>query len=177
VKKATKGSGSDRRRASKRFTEQARKGAPAAPRETLEASRPFGALLHRLSLRLHEELERALKPLGFAPQHYFVLFSVWRYGARSQLALGDCAAINRTTMVSLLDDLERLGLVQRQRDPTDRRAYLIHLTDQGAAALEQAMVLHRQAEARCLQPLSQEEQQLLRDLITRLVPPPEVRGG
>jgi DNA-binding MarR family transcriptional regulator len=80
-------------------------------------------------------------------------------------------------MVSLIDHLEDLGLVQRRRDPNDRRAYIIHLTEKGAAALERAMVLHREAEARCLRPLSPEEQQLLRDLLVRLVPPPERQGA
>jgi DNA-binding MarR family transcriptional regulator len=67
-------------------------------------------------------------------------------------------------------------LVQRQSDPHDRRAYIIHLTEKGATTLERAMVLHREAEARCLQPLSPQEQKLLRDLLIRLVPPSEERG-
>jgi DNA-binding MarR family transcriptional regulator len=91
--------------------------------------------------------------------------------------LGGCAAINRTTMVSLIDHLEGLGLVQRRRDPNDRRAYILHLTEKGAATLEQAKVLHREAEARCLQPLSPGEQKLLRNLLVRLVPPSEGQGA
>jgi DNA-binding MarR family transcriptional regulator len=148
----------------------------ATPIASREAARPFGALLHRLGQRLHEELERGLEPLHFSPQCYFVLFNLSRHGPRSQLSLGGCAAINRTTMVSLIDRLEELGLVQRRRDLKDRRAYIIHLTEKGAATLQRAMVLHREAEARCLQPLSSKEQELLRDLLARLLPPSEVRG-
>src|ERR1043166_6394506 len=81
-----------------------------ASREATEAARPFGALLHRLGQRQHEELERALEQLRFSPQHYFVLYNLSRYGPRSQLSLGGCAAINRTTMVSLIDHLEALGV-------------------------------------------------------------------
>jgi DNA-binding MarR family transcriptional regulator len=150
---------------------------PDTSREATEAARPFGALLHRLGQRLHEELERTLVPLHLAPQHDFVLFNLSRYGPRSQLSLGGCAAINRTTMVSLVDHLESLGLVQRRRDPNDRRAYIIHLTEKGAATLERAMVLHREAEARCLRPLSSSEQKLLRDLLVRLIPPSEGPGA
>jgi DNA-binding MarR family transcriptional regulator len=141
------------------------------------ASRPLGALLHRLSLRLHAELGRALEPLRLTVQHFFVLFNVSRAGPCSQLALGECAAINRTTMVSLVDDLEGLGLVRRQRDPGDRRAYLIHLTAKGAATLGRAMTLRRGAEARCLAPLSEAQQQLLRDLLARLIAPPPERDA
>jgi DNA-binding MarR family transcriptional regulator len=144
--------------------------------KTPEATLPLGALLYRLGQRLHGEFERSLGPLGFAPQHYFVLFNLSRYGPRSQLSLGGCAAINRTTMVALIDHLEGLGLVTRQRDPNDRRAYVIHLTEKGAATLEQAMALHHEAEARCLRPLSTREQKLLRDLLARLTPPPATPG-
>ncbi len=176
MKKTRKYASSHRRFAQEGSAARSRSAAPAPSREATDAGRPFGALLHRLGQRLHDELERALEPLGFSPQHYFVLFNLSRYGPRSQLSLGGCAAINRTTMVSLIDHLEGLGLVQRQHDPKDRRAYIIHLTEKGAATLERAMVFHREAEARCLQPLSPAEQKLLRDLLVRLVPSSEGRG-
>lgn len=177
MKKSQKGTSSAKRSAQGGSAGRPQGATPVAPREATESGRPFGALLHRLGQRLHEELERALEPLHFSPQHYFVLFNLSRYGPRSQLSLGGCAAINRTTMVSLIDHLEDLRLVQRRRDPNDRRAYIIHLTPKGAANLERAMGLHREAEARCLQPLSPDEQKLLRDFLVRLTPSSEVRGG
>jgi DNA-binding MarR family transcriptional regulator len=149
----------------------------AAARARARAGCPFGALLHRLAQKLHKEFDAALAPLGFAPPHYFVLLNLRWYGPRSQLSLGGCAAINRTTMVALIDHLERLRLVERQPDPADRRAYIIHLTARGTAALRRAAVLHREAEARCLLPLSQKQQKLLRELLVRLVPSREVPGA
>jgi DNA-binding MarR family transcriptional regulator len=41
-------------------------------------------------------------------------------------------------MQELVDDLERRGIVERQPDPSDRRAKLIVLTDKGLAALAPA---------------------------------------
>src|SRR5262245_34096413 len=89
------------------------------------AAGPVGGPLHRLAQMLHAEFDQALAPLGFAPAHYFVLINLSWHGPRSQLSLGGCAAINRTTMVSLIDHLERLKLVERRPDPNDRRAYVI----------------------------------------------------
>jgi DNA-binding MarR family transcriptional regulator len=153
----------------------ARRARPRASREKTGAACPVGGLLHRLAQKLHGEFELSLAPLGFSPPHYFVLVALSWHGPRSQLSLGTCAAINRTTMVSLIDHLERLGLVERRPDPKDRRAYIIHLTENGAGALERAGALHREAEARCLQPLSKKEQQALRNMLARLVPSPQ--GG
>jgi DNA-binding MarR family transcriptional regulator len=174
VRKAQQDAGA-RGRPRKSTAGQAPRARPASPRREA-AGPPFGALLHSLAQRLHQELERALGPLRLSPPHYFVLFALSRYGPRSQLSLGGCAAINRTTMVSLVDHLERLGLARRRPDPEDRRAYVIHLTEKGSAVLDRAAALHREAEARCLRPLSEEEQQLLRDMLARLAPPPEAPG-
>src|SRR5947209_4656925 len=151
--KRTPGGAGPRRRPRKAAPERAPQARPA-PSRGEAAGRPFGALLHRLAQRLHQELEAALGPLRLSPPHYFVLVTLSRYGPRSQLSLGGCAAINRTTMVALVDHLEGLGLVQRRPDPKDRRAYVIHLTEKGSAVLGQAAALHRGAEARCLRPLS-----------------------
>jgi DNA-binding MarR family transcriptional regulator len=46
-------------------------------------------------------------------------------GSLSQQAIGERLRIDRTTMVALIDDLERGGYVKRERNPHDRRAYVI----------------------------------------------------
>jgi DNA-binding MarR family transcriptional regulator len=45
------------------------------------------------------------------------------------------ARMTRPAMAELVDDLQRLGIVERKPDPTDRRAKLICLTDQGWTAM------------------------------------------
>ena len=56
----------------------------------------------------------------------------------SQQAIGERLRIDRTTMVSLIDDLERAGYVKRDRNPGDRRAYVITLTPAGKRAQARA---------------------------------------
>jgi DNA-binding MarR family transcriptional regulator len=47
------------------------------------------------------------------------------------MELANLMAIDRTTMVQLVDDLEAAGLVSRIRSARDRRAFEIHLTAAG----------------------------------------------
>jgi DNA-binding MarR family transcriptional regulator len=56
-------------------------------------------------------------------------------GALSQRALADLTHLNRTTMVKLVDSLERRGWVVRERNPDDRRSYALRLTTTGKRAL------------------------------------------
>ena len=53
----------------------------------------------------------------------------------SQRALGRRLRIDKSPMVGLLDDLERLGLAERRRSESDRRVQAIHLTRAGGDAL------------------------------------------
>jgi DNA-binding MarR family transcriptional regulator len=94
-----------------------------------------GYMLRLAHLRAHETADRAF-PHGPHPREYSVLTAVAAAGPLSQQRLADRLRVNRTLMVAVADALERRGLVERRRDPADRRSYLLHLTDAGAAELE-----------------------------------------
>src|SRR5262245_14154618 len=69
----------------------------------------------------------------------FALLNV--VGAREgaiQQELGAALGIDRSTMVSLIDQLEGAGLATRRPSPTDRRAREIAITPKGRRLLEQA---------------------------------------
>jgi DNA-binding MarR family transcriptional regulator len=141
--------------------------------------RPFtsspGNLLYRVGDGLRRALEEELATLSLALPHYLLLATVAERGPRSQLALGGCAAINRTRMVALIDDLEEQRLVERRPDPADRRAYQIHLTEQGSARLAQALARQAAVEEAWLRPLSASERAQFLELLNRITP--EAVGG
>ena len=61
----------------------------------------------------------------------------------TQKALEDMLRIDRTTMVALIDDLERTGFVIRQCHPRDRRAFLVWPTESGRTATTARALLKR----------------------------------
>src|SRR5437763_9998203 len=79
-----------------------------------------------------------LTPLGLSPRAWGVLSTLVESGPRTQIALATATGTDRTAMVYLLDELERDGLVERVRNPDDRRSYLIHLTRKGSALQRKA---------------------------------------
>jgi DNA-binding MarR family transcriptional regulator len=74
---------------------------------------------------------------GIRPSHLHV-FANMVGGGRRLTELADAASMSLSSMQELVDDLERRGIVERQPDPSDRRAKLIVLTDKGLAALAPA---------------------------------------
>lgn len=94
-------------------------------------------LLRQVALRAQDEVARALAPLGLRGPHYAVMQMIG-VDARSQAALSAQLQTDRTTMVAIVDDLERLRLAERRRHPTDRRAHEVTLTHHGADVLARA---------------------------------------
>jgi DNA-binding MarR family transcriptional regulator len=90
----------------------------------------------------------------------------------TQKALGDMLRIDRTTMVTLIDDLERKGLVVRQRHPRDRRAFLVRPTEPGRTAKIEAVAILDEQQRCFLAPLTAAERQQLGVLLKRLQRPP-----
>ncbi|SEF88609.1 DNA-binding transcriptional regulator, MarR family [Thermomonospora echinospora] len=110
---------------------------------------PFLAMcsLSRLHQILARALEDRLKSLELSRTGYFVLTTLaLMNGGRALLStLGRLMMIHPTTVKLTVDQLERAGLVTRQRHPHDRRATVVRITELGAeraraanAALENA---------------------------------------
>jgi DNA-binding MarR family transcriptional regulator len=110
-----------------------------------------------------------LQPLGLSARGWGVLSTLSESGPLTQTELAIALAIDRTAMVYLLDELEQNGLVERVRNPDDRRSFLIHLTGDGQRTQRTAATALAGAADTLLRPLDPEERGLLRTLLTRIV--------
>ena len=109
-----------------------------------------------------------LEPLGLTPRVWGVLSTLTESGPLTQIELATAMAIDRTAMVYLIDDLEQRGLVERVRNPRDRRAFLIHLTPGGQEAQRTAAVALDGAADTLLETLTPSERRDLVALLTRV---------
>jgi len=127
---------------------------------------PF--LLFRTAEASHALANSMLGELGLTARQVGILTLVTERAPMTQKELGGELQIDRTVMVDLIDQLEAKGLVERSRNPRDRRAFLIQPTAAGREAKEAAIgVLDRQQEI-FLEPLASEERRLLAGMLNRL---------
>jgi DNA-binding MarR family transcriptional regulator len=82
--------------------------------------------------------------------------------------LGEALDVAPRTVTSLVDALEREGLVERARHPTDRRAFLLTLTPLGRSTHAKAEALDREALATATSGLAPEQRADLLDLLATL---------
>jgi DNA-binding MarR family transcriptional regulator len=97
-----------------------------------------------------------------------VLSTLVESGPLTQIDLATATGTDRTAMTYLLDELERRGLVERVRNPADRRSYLIHLTSQGEELRARAAADLAEQADKLMEPLSAAERTQLVDLLTRV---------
>lgn len=95
----------------------------------IEAS--VGFLLAKAHQKLFAFFRDELKDYGITPPQFALLAFLWKKDGLSQVELSEKTTIDRTTLGGLVDRLEKAALVERRPNPADRRAYLIHLTDEG----------------------------------------------
>ncbi len=95
----------------------------------------FAYLLVQLGFRVAGKFTEQLAPLGLEPRHFGMLTRLAANEGKSQQAIGELMGLNATRMVFLVDELEQRGLVERRRNPADRRSYALYLTQQGRAKL------------------------------------------
>jgi DNA-binding MarR family transcriptional regulator len=131
----------------------------------------LGFLLGRAHLAHRSVAERALASLGLGPKGFGALSILVDEGPLSQQRLGERQGVDRTTTVAVVDELERLGLVERRRDPADRRAYSLHATSKGRRVLRKAGAAIEQAEDEFLAPIATDDRRRLKELLRRLISP------
>jgi DNA-binding MarR family transcriptional regulator len=134
--------------------------------EELLASTTF--LLKRLGFAAKERGFKAYEELGLHPYHYAILLALDQGGHETQGAIADALGYDRGQLVGLLDELEQRGLVERRRDPADRRRHTVHLTPSGNARLAELRSLASGLEDDFLAPLDDTQRAQLHDILLRL---------
>jgi len=139
----------------------------------LVASSTF--LLKRLGYAAKERSLAAYEREGLHPYHFAVLIALEAGPHETQGAIADVLGYDRGQLVGLLDELEEKGLLERRRDPKDRRRHLVQLTAEGKRKLRRLRTLAREIEDEFLSPLSGPERDELHALLLRLAEKHEPR--
>jgi DNA-binding MarR family transcriptional regulator len=128
-----------------------------------------GLLRQAFSDRMRSEKWAA--QAGFRPPCAGMLIVIGRLQPVSQRDVGRLMRIDPADVVGVVDILEHAGLVERNRDPADRRRYALSLTKAGVGRAARLDALRRAAVDEVLGALTTEEQHTLAQLVTKAVGP------
>src|SRR5690349_14951035 len=88
-----------------------------------------------LTVMLNDDMQRDLATRGLTPSRTSLLWMLRRLGPSPQKNLAAAMKVSARTVTGLVDGLAATGFVTREPHPDDRRAFLVTLTAQGAAAV------------------------------------------
>src|SRR5919197_5997036 len=132
---------------------------------------PLPGLLDAAQEAILAEFRRDLAASGYddiRPTHGCV-FRFVRADGMTLTELARLAGMTKQSVGELVDDLVRLGYVERTPDPLDGRAKLICLTDRGAEAQRVGFSLFAQLEARWAERFGPERFAQMRELLEEIV--------
>ncbi|MFF9483395.1 MarR family winged helix-turn-helix transcriptional regulator [Streptomyces sp. NPDC014676] len=117
----------------------------------------LGYLLKHATSKFTALTDAALEPLGIDSKDFGALRVLAHREPTSQLQVAQTLGIDRTTMVALLDVLERKGVVTRRPDPADRRRNVVELTEEGVRTYDAARKAYEETESAFLAAVGPDE--------------------
>src|SRR5260370_18359873 len=137
-----------------------------------ELTRFTGYLMARLGQRSSRRFALALEPLGLHPKHFGVLTIVAAQPGITQNELRDRTAIDPSSMVAVIDELEERGLAERRPHPTDRRARTVYVTEEGERTIQLIRELGARLQDELFGALTEDEQRTRHQILVKLASAP-----
>jgi DNA-binding MarR family transcriptional regulator len=132
-------------------------------------------LLKRLGFLMKDKTIQAFEETGLTPYHHAVLTLLEEEPPETQAMIADALGYDRSHLVGMLDELEERGLIERKRDPADRRRHLVSLTPEGNKASTRLRAVIKQVEEDFFAPLDAQQREQLKSLLGELASYHDVR--
>jgi len=132
-------------------------------------------LLKRLGFLMKDKTIQAFEETGLTPYHHAVLALLEEEPPETQAMIADALGYDRSHLVGMLDELEERGLIERKRDPADRRRHLVSLTPEGKKASTRLRAVIKQVEEDFFAPLDAQQREQLKSLLGELASYHDVR--
>jgi DNA-binding MarR family transcriptional regulator len=114
----------------------ANKGSKRIDVTTLEQQTGFLLqLAHQAARRVFNE---GLSPLKIQAKHLGVLMALCGGESLTQIQLANRLELDKSSVVLIVDELERLQLAHRRVHPNDRRAHVLEITSRGRRVVSEA---------------------------------------
>jgi DNA-binding MarR family transcriptional regulator len=131
----------------------------------------LGYLLRQAHAAVRQAVERALADLEVTQPQFLVMTMINAYPGCSSADIARLTVLTPQTISLIVANLEKAGRLTREQSPTHGRVQVVSLTDEGRALLARSRERTQGLEARLVENLSSEEDQIIRrwlvDIATR----------
>lgn len=129
---------------------------------------PLGHLVHEVARLFRRRFEEEAKVHGITMPQWKALAEIARNPGITQVALAALTDTDPMTMSGILDRLEKRELIERNPDPRDSRAKVVHIASAGVHIVDSARKVGLAIYARATEGIGAEEERLIRDALERI---------
>ena len=129
---------------------------------------PIGRVLASTQKLVTRAFEQELAAAGGSQPAWLILLALKQQQWRTQQEIAATVGIEGATLTHHLDKLEKTGLIERKRDPANRRAVLVELTPAGEEMFLKLAQAAMSFDKRLRKGLSEDEADAFRDTLARL---------
>jgi DNA-binding MarR family transcriptional regulator len=117
---------------------------------------------------LRKAFDRRAAGMGVTRAQWKVLFRLTRQPGLRQIELADLLDVEAITLSRIIDRLAEAGLVERQADPADRRAWRLHLTGKAAPLVERLRAVAAEMTGDAFAGIEPQEIETMRRVLARV---------
>lgn len=130
----------------------------------------FAILNGKVSAAINRKLYRNFRQnnLEITPEQWTVLLFLWEKDGVTQQELCNATFKDKPSMTRLIDNMERMHLVVRTSDKSDRRINLIHLTQTGRELEERTRLIANRTLKEALYGLTVEELRVSQNVLRKI---------
>lgn len=128
----------------------------------------IGFLLSDASRLLRRRFDERARAIGVTRTQWRALTAISRREGLTQGRLAEVLEVEPITLCRMVDRLEEAGHVERRRDPRDRRAWNLYLTEKSRPLIDQLRTIGDRAIDEALDGVTDAERTALIDLLARI---------
>jgi DNA-binding MarR family transcriptional regulator len=132
------------------------------------ATESIGFMLSKVGTSVSARFAEILHAFDLVPKQFFVLNLICQHQGESQQAIAGSIGVAKSQMVSVVDELEAKGFLERRVNPDDRRQHALFVTASGKAMQEEAIDAARNHEGALRAKLSKTEAETLLGALHKL---------
>ena len=133
--------------------------------ESFRAALPIGYLIHEVAKLMKRRFEEEAREHDLTLPQFRILAEVWRTPGTTQVALAAATDSDPMTVSSVLERLDRRGLLERYPNPDDSRAKLARITKAGEALVEEVRATGLVIYSESMGGVSKADQKVLSDAL------------
>ncbi len=129
---------------------------------------PLGRLIYHMAQDLGNYAEKILKPFDLTLEQYQIIKTLPANEGLTQKDIGAAVSKTPANMTRILDRLQEKNLIERRRNPKDRRTTLVFQTENGLKMLEKVTEVFETFSAQFLRGVTGQEQKVIRAAFAKM---------